>query len=62
MSPPPGFDLDVRCTKCGRDRDWPDRDKGAGKPVSGSEVVTVEHHEACPQCGTRRVRIDVQIE
>jgi DNA-directed RNA polymerase subunit RPC12/RpoP len=50
------------CTKCGRERDWPDVAKGAGRPISGDETLSVEHHAACPQCGGKRVWVRIESE
>jgi hypothetical protein len=55
--------LDVRCTKCERERDLPEADRPR-YPASDERdpgAVTVTTDEAC-SCGATRVRIRVELD
>lgn len=53
------LDVDVVCTTCGHERDWPD-DTDIDRHLTGDDIYA-ELRTACDVCGAYRVRIDVAI-
>lgn len=55
------FDLDVqvRCVKCGADRELPE---GTATRVLEGDALYAETRDPCEACGARRLRVDVTIE
>jgi hypothetical protein len=51
------LDVDVRCVGCGAERDFPER---AERALEG-DVLYADVTDPCA-CGSRRVRVDVQID